>query len=287
MAVAEISRVRTAWWGSAVVCALTVGLYAGTIADMVRDWRNLPNASHGFLIVPIALYLAWRKRDRLARLPRVASPWGIPLIVVAVAMLLAGRWSEVEFIPPLSLMVLLGGYGLHFLGAAAMRELAFPYAFLLFMVPWPDLLVEFISFPMQLMSATYAAMLIGLLGIPAARSGVDIALPHVTFSVAVPCSGMNSLVSLLALAALLAYMSQGALWRRWALFAAGAPMALLANVLRIVCILLIGTLWGQKAAEGFFHGFSGIALFLAALLGLLALARALRLRSGLPEESHA
>jgi exosortase len=211
----------------------------------------------------------------------------MPVIIVAVLMFLVGRWAEIEFVPPLSLVVLLGGYGLHFLGAAVMCELLFPYAFLLFMVPWPDMLVEFISFPMQLISATYAAMFMGLLGVPVTRSGVDIALPHVTFTVAVPCSGMNSLVSLLALAALLAYLSRGALWKRVVLFAAGAPLALLANVLRIVCILLIGTLWGQKAAEGFFHGFSGIALFLAALLGMLAVARLLGLRGAPAEEPHA
>jgi len=275
MAVVQNARVRSDWLGPAIVGALTVSLYAGSIGEMVREWWTSPNASHGFLVVPIVLYLAWLKRERAARAPRGASAWGIPVIVAAVLMLLVGRWAEIEFVGPLSLVVLLGGYGLHFLGAGVMRQLAFPYAFLIFMVPWPDLLVEFISFPMQLISATYAAMLVGLLGIPVTRTGVDIALPNVTFSVAVPCSGMNSLVSLLALAALLAYLSRGVLWRRAALFAAGAPMALLANVLRIVCILLIGTLWGQKAAEGFFHNFSGIVLFLGALLGLLALAQAL------------
>jgi len=282
MAVVQNTRVRSQWLGPALVAALTASLYADSAVEMVGKWWNSPNASHGFLVLPIAAYLAWLKRDRLARTPREASPWGIPVVIAAVGMLLVGRWAEINFVGPLSLVVLLGGYGLHFLGAAMMRELAFPYAFLAFMVPWPDPLVEFVSFPMQLISATYAGMVMGLLGVPVARSGVDLALPNVTFTVAVPCSGMNSLVSLLALAALLAYLSQGALWRRVTLFAAGAPIALLANVLRIVCILLIGTLWGQEAAEGFFHNFSGFALFLAALLGLLALARGLRLRSALP-----
>ena len=287
MAVVAVPRARTTWVAPALVAGLTVSLYASAIAQMVREWAASPNASHGFLVVPIALYLAWLKRGRVASLPRIASPWGIPAIGVAVLMFLAGRWAEINFVSALSLVVLLGGYGLCFLGAAIMRELAFPYAFLIFMVPWPDLLVEFVSFPMQLISATYAAMFMGLLGVPVTRSGVDIALPHVTFTVAAPCSGMNSLVALLALAALLAYLSRGPLWKRIVLFASGAPLALIANVLRIVCILLIGTLWGQKAAEGFFHGFSGMALFLAALLGLLAVARTLGLRSGPAEKRHA
>jgi EpsI family protein len=89
---------------------------------------------------------------------------------------------------------------------------------------------------------------------------------------------MKSLVALLALSALVAYLLSGPRWKRWALFAAGLPLALLANVLRIVCILVIATIWGAKAAEGFFHGFSGIVVFLFATLGLVATGRALGLR---------
>ncbi|MDH4209535.1 MAG: EpsI family protein, partial [Anaerolineae bacterium] len=137
-----------------------------------------------------------------------------------------------------------------------------------------------VSFPMQLFSAKSATMLMGLVGLPVSRDGVDIHLPRYTFSVGVPCSGMNSLVALLALAALAAYLLSGPSWKRWVLFGTGVPLALLANVLRIACILSIAVIWGAKAAEGFFHGFSGIVVFLFATLGLVATGRALGLRYG-------
>jgi EpsI family protein len=244
---------------------------------MVAEWWGNEAASHGFLIPPIAGFLAWRKRREVAAVARV---WPAGLWVAALGLLLypAGVFSAVDFLPQVSFVVALGGVMLYALGPAASRLLAFPYAFLWFMIPWPDTLVEFVSFPMQLFSARFAAMLTGLAGIPVSRDGVDIHLPRYTFSVGVPCSGMKSLVALLALSALVAYLLSGPRWKRWALFAAGLPLALLANVLRIVCILVIATIWGAKAAEGFFHGFSGIVVFLFATLGLVAVGRALGLR---------
>lgn len=208
--------------------------------------------------------------------------------MVAAGLLLYGLGvlAAVEFLPQLSLLVTLAGIVLCLWGPRTLRELAFPYAFLLFMVPWPDTLVEFISFPMQLFSAKSATMLIGLAGAPVSRDGVDIHVAQYTFSVAAPCSGMKSLVALLALAALVAHLLEGPQWKRWALFVAGAPLAVLANVVRIAAILGIALLWGAKAAEGFFHGFSGLLVFLVATLALAAVGRALGLRAagtGRPE----
>jgi len=264
-------------------------LYAPAIADMVHSWATQDNASHGFLILPIAAYLAWLRRDQIAAVyvaqppSAVSGAAGLAGAALAVAIYIAGSWMEIEFAPPLSLVLMIGAQVLYFGGWGVLRVLAFPCAFLLFMVPWPDLLVEFISFPMQLLSAKYATMLTGLVGIPVARSGVDIHLAHYSFTVAVPCSGMKALVALMALAALMAYLARGQMWRRAALFALGAPVALAANIGRIFAILLIATFAGAHAAEGFFHGASGVLVFVFALGGLLLIGRALGLRGILGE----
>jgi exosortase len=292
MAVA-ITRPRPFPISAAAVIAAGASLYAPAIADMVRSWATQDNASHGFLILPIAAYLAWLRRDRIAA-AHVAQPpsavseaAGLAWAGIAVAIHLAGSWMEIEFVPPLSLVFMIGAQVLYFGGWGVLREVAFPYAFLLFMVPWPDLLVEFISFPMQLLSAKYATMLTGLVGIPVSRSGVDIRLAHYTFTVAVPCSGMKTLVALMALAALMAYLGRGQMWRRVALFALGTPVALAANIGRICVILLIATLAGARAAEGFFHGASGVLVFVFALVGLLVIGGALGLRGILGESGKA
>lgn len=275
MAIA-VSRPRSLPLLPAAVAAAGIWLYAPVIAEMVRSWATQDNASHGFLVAPIAAYLAWLRRQRLTAAYRAgATGAGLAAAAAALLLYLGGRWMEVEFLPPVSLVVMIGAQLLYFGGWALLREAAFPCAFLVFMVPWPDLLVEFLSFPMQLLSAKYAAMFAGLLGMSVARSGVDLRLPTYTFSVAVPCSGMKTLVALLALAALIAYLARGPRWKRALLFAAGVPIALGANVARIVVILLIATLVSPRAAEGFFHGASGVAVFMFALAGLLLLGRAM------------
>jgi len=220
-------------WPMLVVGLLAV-LYAGTVGVLVRVWRGDPTFSHGFLVVPLALLLAWGR---------------LPLPV-------AKR------------------------GAGAPGALLGPYLFLYFAVPWPDLVVGQLSFPMQYFAAGYAGMLGGMLGLPVVRHGVELEVGRYTFAVGAPCSGMRSLVALLAVAAVLADLARGSRWRRLALFACGFPAALVANATRIALILVIGARWGEKAATGFFHEFSGVVLFALAVILLLLAARLLGLRVG-------
>jgi exosortase len=197
---------------AAALAAATAALYAPVLAGMATEWWRNDSASHGFLVPVIAGWLAWRRRGRAAAAARPAA-WGV--VVVAAGLLLYGLGvlAAVEFLPQLSLLVTLAGIMFCLWGPRTLRELAFPYAFLFFMVPWPDTLVEFVSFPMQLFSAKSATMLIGLAGAPVSRDGVDIHVAQYTFSVAAPCSGMKSLVALLALAALVAHLLE-AQWKR-------------------------------------------------------------------------
>ena len=167
---------------------------------------------------------------------------------------------------------------LYFWGPTASRRMAFPYAFLFFMVPWPDTLVEFVSFPMQLFSAKFATMAAGLAGADVTRDGVDIHMAGQTFSVGAPCSGMKYAVALTSLAALVAYVAEGPVWKRWAVAVVGPPLAVMGNVGRILCVLAIAAVAGPEAAAGFFHGFSGVLVFLIAVAGLLIVSWALGLR---------
>ena len=207
------------------------------------------------------------------------GPAGLLLVLLALLVQAAAVLSEVEFLSHLSFMLALAGLLLFAWGKAAFRLLAFPYAFTFFLVPWPDTLVEFLSFPMQLLSAKFAAMGLGLIGVPVQRDGVDIHVGSYLFSVGAPCSGMRSLVALLALSTLAAYLLRGPIRKRLGLFLLGLPLALIANVLRLQCILLLAHFCGVAVAEGFFHKFSGLVVFLLASLGLLAVGRALGLRT--------
>jgi len=273
---------RRQWSAGAAVgpiglAAVFLAVYAPVIAGMVGTWWRVANASHGFAIPLIAGYLAWRRR---AEVRTLAAPWGRGLVVVAFGLLLypIGVFAGIGFVPELSLVVSLGGLMLYFWGPSASRPLAFPYAFLFFMVPWPDTLVEFVSFPMQLFSAKFATMAAGLAGADVTRDGVDIHMGGQTFSVGAPCSGMKYAVALTSLAALVAYVAEGGVWKRWVVAVAGPPLALMGNVGRILCVLAIAAIAGPEVAAGFFHGFSGVLVFLIAVAGLLGVSWALGLR---------
>jgi exosortase/archaeosortase family protein len=90
---------------------------------------------------------------------------------------------------------------------------------------------------------------------------------------------MRSLIALMALAALMAYLWKGPPFKRLLLFAVGVPLAVAANAVRIACVLLIAANWGAPAANGFFHGFSGVVVFLVAVSGLAAASWGMGLRS--------
>ena len=262
--------------GPVVLAAAMVLLYWPVLAGMATSWAKDENASHGFLIPPIAAYLALG-RYRAARAS--ARPWGWGMLAVTVGLVLytLGIFASVEFLPQVSLLVVLGGICLYLWGPQTCSRLWFPLAFLWFMIPLPDTLVEFLSFPMQLSSARFATMLVGLAGMPVAREGVDIHLRDYTFSVGPACSGMKSLIALLAVAALASYLLNGPRWKRWTVFAAALPLSLLANAIRISCVLAIASTWGEKTATGFLHGFSGVVVFLLVTLGLAAAGRGLGL----------
>lgn len=263
--------------GPIALAAVFLVVFAPVIGGMVGTWWRVDNASHGFAIPLIAGCLAWRRR---AEVRALAKPWVWGLAVIAFGLLLypMGVFAGVGFVPELSLVVSLGGFMLYFWGPSASRPLAFPYAFLFFMVPWPDTLVEFVSFPMQLFSAKFATMAAGLAGADVARDGVDIHMAGQTFSVGAPCSGMKYAVALTSLAALVAYLGEGPVWKRWGVAVAGLPLALMGNVGRILCVLAIAAIAGPEAAAGFFHGFSGVLVFLIAVGGLLGFSWALGLR---------
>ncbi len=240
-------------------------------------WMD-PNSSHGLLIPPIVGFLVWKRRKRLSEIGRNTCRGALLLVLAGAALLPLGIASEVRALPPISLLLVLGGLVWHIWGTAIMRELLFPYVFLFFAVPLPGLLVETFTFHLQLISTKAASLMIGLMGLPVIRDGVEIQIGEYTFAVGAPCSGMRSMVALLALGALCAFVLKGSLVQRGVLFIAVPPLALIGNAFRILLILLIAHYWGQRAAEGFYHKFSGLVVFVLTFFLLLVSARLLGMK---------
>lgn len=259
----------TAALGGIFFIAAFAYLYWQAIGGMVYDWEVDPNYSHGFLVPAISGFIVWQKREKLAGLP-VQRAWsGLPVVLLGMGLFLVGNIAGESFTMRFSMLVVLGGSLLFVFGWPVFKELLFPYAFLIFMVPLPYILYDSIAFPLKLMISEYSVATLKMLGIPVLREGNIIHLTTTTLEVADACSGIRSIISLLALAAAMGYFFLERFWKQAVLLALAIPIAVLANAIRVIGTGILASRYGGKVAEGFFHEFAGLAIFGVAMVMLM------------------
>ncbi len=253
--------------------ALLLGLvlvYWRVIQKLVYDWGHDDNYSHGFLIVPLALYFVWERREQLQALEIRPSWFGLVVFAGSLAVLLAGLLGAELFLTRISLIGAVAGILLFLMGWAHMRALSFPLAFLLLMVPLPAIIFNQITFPLQLLASQAGASVISAAGIPVLREGNLIVLANTTLEVAEACSGIRSLITLITLALVYGYFVDSRTWFRALLVLCAIPIAIVANGARVAGTGIAAHWFGREAADGFFHEFSGWIVFLIAFAMMLA-----------------
>ena len=254
----------------AVVFAGLLGLiYYDILFRMGVQWYMNPDYSHGFLVPFLSAYLVWERREKLLTVPGVPSIWGVGLLGFGLSMLFIGSIGAELYAQRTSLIVVLAGLVLLVLGREFLRVLMFPIVFLLFMVPLPAIVVNAVSFPLQLFAAKTATFCLFNFGIPVLREGNVIVLSGMTLEVAEACSGIRSLQALLALGTVYAYFSQRVMWKQWVLVLLSIPIAIVANAFRVSGTGVLAHYFGIEAAEGFYHTFSGWLIFVIAFVMLL------------------
>jgi exosortase len=252
-------------------------LYRDVLVKLVSDWANDDNYSHGFLIVPIALYFAWERRQKLLAAAPAPAAFGLVVIAGSLATLVAGVLGAELFLTRVSIIGLIVGTLLFVLGWQHLRILAFPIAFLLLMVPLPAIIFNQIAFPLQLLASRFGEETLRMASIPVLREGNIIVLAHTSLEVAEACSGIRSLVSLLTLGIVYGYFTDSRAWVRWTIAFATVPIAIVTNGARVAGTGIAAHYFGGEAAIGFFHDFSGWFVFATAFALLLLVARALLL----------
>ena len=253
-----------------VLGGLLAVIYHEVLFRMGLQWYVDQDASHGFLVPFLSAYFIWERRQQLQTLPVQPSVWGAGVLAIGLLMLVMGLGGAELYLQRSSLIVVLAGLVLLILGPAFLRGLAFPIAFLFFMVPLPAIVINAVAFPLQLFAAKAAAFCLYNVGIPVLREGNVIFLASTQLEVAEACSGIRSLQSLLALGTVFAYFSQSRMWKRWTLVLLSIPIAILANAFRVSGTGVLAHYWGAEAAEGFYHTFSGWLIFVVAFGLLLA-----------------
>jgi exosortase len=256
----------------ATLLAFLVGyLYYGILWRLVQNWWNDPNFSHGFFVPAFAGYVLWERRRKLSTLPLNPSWWGLAIVATSLAMLIVGVLGAELFLSRTSLLFLIAGFTVYFLSWRYFREVLFPWCCLFLMIPIPAIIFNQIAFPLQLLASRFASWLLTLLSVPVFREGNVLQLPAMTLEVVQACSGIRSLVSLATLAVIYGYFLEPRALRRVALVLAAAPIAILANGLRVVGTGLLVHYWDPGKAEGFFHTFEGWVIFVLSLAMLFSL----------------
>jgi exosortase A len=242
--------------------------YHNVLVWLADDWELDGNYSHGWLVVPLALYLAWERRDLLARTPLAPSRWGLALLVASLGALAAGTLAAETFVARGSIVLTVVATIWYVCGPGHVWILRFPLAFLLLMIPIPDIIFNRIAFPLQLVASDLAAQSLSAVGIPVFREGNLINLARMDLDVAEACSGIRSLISLFTLALIYGYFIERRRTIRLLLVASTIPVAILANGMRVAATGVAAHYYGAQAAEGFFHSFSGWIVFGVAALAL-------------------
>jgi exosortase len=132
------------------------------------------------------------------------------------------------------------------------------------MIPLPLVAISNISFRLKIIASQAAVLLVNIIGMPVTREGSVIKTAHSYLVVEDPCSGIRSLIALIALGCLMAYLSKSVRWKKAILFLSSIPIAIFANVIRIVMLTLVSEMYGTQFATGMFHDIMGFVVFVIA-----------------------
>lgn len=252
-----------------------LGFAAGCIALFLPTLIYVANASwdtdqggHGPMVLVTGLWLLWRLWPQAVAVAQRPALWRViaPLAFLIPAFMVAKITQIVEmegFLMYGCLLVAI--YSV--IGGAAMKRLWFPFFYLAFIFPPPETLVAIITVPLKMQLSQFAINFLKIFGLPVGGQGVTIFIGQYSLLVAAACSGLNSLISLAAISLFYIYMRHQAEWK-YALFLTllTIPVALVANFVRVICLILLTYYAGNAVGEGFLHNFAGILMFTVAVV---------------------
>jgi exosortase B len=263
----------------AVLVAGWLAMFGPTYLGLSTSIWATDEQGHGPIILAVSAWLLFRKRALIAGLPaRPAKAAGITLFVLAWLAYVVGRsqfiWILEVGAQPLALAALL----LYFRGMPGLKAAWFTVFFLIFMVPLPGDLVAAVTGPLKSAVSAVAASLLYGLGYPVGQSGVILTVGQYQLLVADACAGLNSMFTLEALGLLyMNLMNYKSVVRNVALVVLIVPISFVANIVRVMILVLVTYHLGDEAGQGFVHGFAGMVLFVVALVLILGVDRVLAL----------
>ncbi len=275
-----LAPAHRSWLPEGVNASVWVCLIAGLALLFVPTYVQLHQEvwdndvhGHGPLVLAVCLWLLWH--DRHAILAGPAQPdlvGGFSLLTVGLLIHMFGHSQSINMLTTAAQPLVFGACLLLAHGRAALRRAWFPLFFMIFMIPFPEVVVQFITQPLKHAVSVVVEMVLHQAGYPIGRAGVTLTIGPYELLVADACSGMNSLLTLESLGLLyMRLMNYPSRARNLFLALAIIPTSFIANVTRVIILVLVTYYFGDEAGQGFVHSFSGLVLFAISLVSIYLL----------------
>jgi len=255
------------WIATAVAFAV---LFAKPIYLLARDWWTMPEAGHGLLLAPVAIWMAWRSGIGPDAKPN--RTLGITLLLLAIAVRTASGLAAELFTMRGSVVIALAGITVYEFGFRQLLRWWLPFALICLSIPLPELITQTLALPLQFKASRMGAALLEMRSVPVRLAGNVIQLPGRELFVTEACSGLRSLTALLSMSVLLGALVLKKPVTRMALLLFAVPVAIVVNGIRVFLTGYLVYYVSPAYGEGFMHVTEGWLLFLVSLSILAGMA---------------
>lgn len=254
-------------WAWLPVLAGFAAMYLPTYWWAAHGIWQTDDHGHGPIILAVVLWLFWELRKPLTSLPDERNAaWGWPVFIFGLLLYALGRAFSVSIFELGSQLLVMAGVLLLLKGVHGLRMAWFAVLFFVFMIPLPGMLVDAATGPLKEWISDIVTEVLHAAGYPIARTGVMLSIGQYQLLVADACSGLHSMFSLSALGTLFMYlMGRKSVLHNALMLAAILPVAFVANIVRVIVLVLVTYHLGDEAGQGFLHGTAGMVLLVVAL----------------------
>ncbi len=275
-----------------IIWLLIGALYSPIFYQLYRSRWETIDYTHAYFILPVTVWLAWRKRAALKELihPSKQSPKGgaknlkndeifrpaagnyysVIILILGILMFIFGWRQDYLFISTFSLIPVLFGLILYLYGTSIAKTLSFPILYLLFLVPPPLGVLDAVTLPMRHGISLLTEIIIRNIGLPITRDGLLLSIGGNEIYMGAPCSGFRSLITIISLGLVYIYINKNSFKNKAILFFLIIPIALIGNLFRVIAVCLVTFCYGETFGKKF-HDISGFIIFLFMILGFIGM----------------
>ncbi|MGQ5701987.1 exosortase V [Sandaracinobacteroides sp. A072] len=265
-----------------------------TILAMAGESWTRESGVHGPLVLATAVWLIWRHWDEILEQAENGSlAIAFPVLLLSAGFYVFGRAYNFLLIEVGALLLGLLAIAYAFVGHKVLMKLWFPIVYMGFLIPLPGWFLDTLTQPLKIMVSDVVTWMLAAVGYPITQVGVTLYIAQYQLLVEDACAGLNSIISLTAVGLFYIYLLHNASWRYSLLLLAFLlPVAIAANVVRVIILVLLTYYAGNEVAQGYLHDFAGLVTFVSALLLIFLLDKILtpirrRLAPSGAETAHA